>query len=131
MVMPDWILALLFVIWIFLTVFFLIFLSANSDNESKSIISYSKEFVESLFIGRNIFGILISLFVFVLFIPSIVLIFLYEILYLAIKLFCYIWRLGDKNYFTKDVEPPEVTIYINRDKNKFIKPKLNKFRKEK
>lgn len=94
--MVEIICAILSLIWLILSIFFTLFLAMQSDSESKTIANCFKELVEELFYDRNIFGIIVSSFVCILFIPTGIFIVLISVVYLIGKIICGIWHLGDK-----------------------------------
>lgn len=86
------IISLIISLWFLFTVFFVIFTLNDNDN---SLIGL-KEFIETLFFERNLFGKIQSTFILIICIPSMIVTLIFQVLLWIIKLFIYIWRLGYK-----------------------------------
>lgn len=86
------IISLIISLWLLFTIFFVIFTLNDNDN---SLIGL-KEFIETLFFERNLFGKIQSTFILIICIPSMIVTLIFQVLLWIIKLFIYIWRLGYK-----------------------------------
>ena len=85
--------------WVILTVF--IGASGSIDkldlNKNKfSILIRIKNFTKNLFYNKNYFGITLSLFIFIISLPAILIFALLQIIILIICLCRYMWELGKK-----------------------------------
>lgn len=86
------IISLIISLWFLFTVFFVIFTLNDNDNGLIGL----KEFIETLFFERNLFGKIQSTFILIICIPSMIVTLIFQVLLWIIKLFIYIWRLGYK-----------------------------------
>ena len=65
-------------------------------NKNNIVLSALFDFIKDLFIGRNIFGIILGFIAFILSLPAILILLLFEAVMWLIFLFAIIWDLGNK-----------------------------------
>ena len=83
-------------IWIVCTIFFLVFLAVESDNNNISIAKYLIEFICNLFNDRNYFGIFMSIIICIILIPVYIYVLIIKIICLISRVVVHIWNLGIK-----------------------------------
>lgn len=88
--------ALLFIIEFIITLFIGFYIACNADKENVYILNSLKIFVVKLFQSRNVFGKIISCFMFILSIPGMLFILLMVIADIIVKCFIKIWKLGNR-----------------------------------
>ena len=96
--MIDIILGLFGIFYILGNLGFCFTITMNIDDENLktgSLIAL-KDFIQNLFFGRNIFGIILSIIIFVVAIPAILLVLLVQIIFWIIYLISFVWNLGIK-----------------------------------
>ena len=91
----EFLLVILFVFEFFFTIGFSSYV-AKLTNDENSILSMLKKIMVFLFHGKNIFGIIMSIVVFIVAIPSFILLILTEIVIRIGYVFIDIWELGKK-----------------------------------
>lgn len=91
----EFLLVILFIFEFFFTIGFSLYV-AKLTNDENSILSMLKKIMVFLFCGKNIFGIIMSIVVFVVAIPSFILLILTEIVIRIGYVFIDIWELGKK-----------------------------------
>ena len=91
----EFLLVVLFIFELFFTIGFSLYVTKLTNDEN-SILSMLKKIMTFLFCGKNIFGIIMSIVVFIVAIPSFILLILTEIVIRIGYVFINIWELGKK-----------------------------------
>ena len=100
--MTEAIITILLLLEIMITLGVLIYIGIKSDTDPKYnkknniVLSALFDFIKDLFVGRNIFGIVLGFIVFILSLPAILILVLVEAIMWLICLFAIIWDLGNK-----------------------------------
>ena len=96
--MFEIIIAVLSTIWIVINIFVAIFMVIQTDdNDTKiSYLNVIREFIDELFYDRNCFGILLSVAIFILLLPAIVINIVTQIIFWIGMALGYIYNLGNK-----------------------------------
>lgn len=95
--MLEGIIDILVIVEILVTIVIGFIISVKADNDrDKYITTTLKNYIRELFIERNCFGMFISSIVFIIGIPTYLIIILIQITILIENLFMMIWNLGDK-----------------------------------
>ena len=100
--MEEAIITILLLLEIIITLGVSIYVGIESDtnlkykNKNNIVLSALFDFIKKLFIGRNIFGIVFGLIVFILSLPAILILLLVEAVMWLVFLFAIIWDLGNK-----------------------------------
>ena len=100
--MTEAIITILLLLEIMITLGVLIYIGIKSDTDPKYdkknniVLSALFDFIKDLFIGRNIFGIILGFVAFILSLPAILILLLVEAVMWLIFLFAIIWDLGSK-----------------------------------
>lgn len=100
--MAEAIITILLLLEIIITLGVSIYVGIESDtnlkyrNKNNIVLSALFDFIKNLFVGRNIFGIIFGLIVFILSLPAILILLLVEVVMWLIFLFAMIWDLGNK-----------------------------------
>lgn len=94
--MTEAILLILGLLWLFITLGLSCAITMNikDDNYKSGCLESLKEYIEELFIGRNLFGFLLSIIIFIIAIPTILLIVLMQLLIWITCGMVYVWKLG-------------------------------------
>lgn len=87
---------LLIIAELIITLFIGLYIACKADNENIYILNSLKNFVVEMFKDRNIFGKIISCFMFTLSIPGMLFILLMVIADIITKCFIKIWKLGNR-----------------------------------
>lgn len=96
--MLEIILGTLGILWVFVTLGFccaIVFQIDDNNPKTGSLIAL-KDFVQELFWERNIFGIVLSVIIFIIAIPAMLLVLTVQIFFWIGCLISYIWNLGNK-----------------------------------
>ena len=87
---------LLIIAEIIITLFIGLYIACKADNENIYILNSLNNYIVELFKDRNIFGKILSSFIFVLSIPGMLFILLMVIVDTITKYLIKIWKLGNK-----------------------------------
>lgn len=94
--MIENIFAILALIWFFGSIIFILIFSMIADQDNKTLIKALKDLTIELFLDKNWFGILLSVLVCIILIPS----YIFSLIIKAVCIFCKllsrIWKLGEK-----------------------------------
>lgn len=91
----EFLLVVLFLFELFFTIGFSLYVTKWTSNE-ESLFSMIKIFLSKLFVGRNAFGLILSSIVFVITIPSLILLIITELTIRIGTVFVLVWNLGKK-----------------------------------
>lgn len=96
--MLESVLLILGLLWLFATLGLscAIIMHVENDNYKNCCLISLKDFLEELFYERNCFGIIISVIVFIIAIPAMLLIIMVQVLFWIGYAIGLVWRLGDK-----------------------------------
>lgn len=96
--MLEVVLLTLGLLWLFVTLGLscAIIMHIENDNYKNGCLISLKDFAEELFWKRNLFGIIISVIVFIIAIPAMLLIIMVQVLFWIGYAIGLVWRLGDK-----------------------------------
>lgn len=91
------VLVILFIIWIFISMFIAIRIAINIDDESCMIIIGIKDYIYNLFIDKNLFGIILSIIMLIISIPALFLILILQLIEWLFEFLLWVWKLGNKS----------------------------------
>jgi hypothetical protein len=91
----EFLLVVFFLFEFFFTIGFSLYVIKWTINEN-SLFSMVKIFLSKLFIGRNTFGLILSSIVFVITIPSLIMLIITELMIIIGDMFVLLWNLGKK-----------------------------------
>ena len=96
--MLENVLLVLGLLWLFTTLGIsgAITMNVKEENYKTGCLIALKEFLIKLFIGKNLFGVVLSIIVLIISIPAMLLILMVQTLFYVLIGIGYIWRLGDK-----------------------------------
>ena len=85
-------------LWIFVTLglIFEITLQIDNNNPQTGILIVLKDFIQELFLERNIFGIVLSVIIFIIAIPAMLILLTVQFFFWIICLMSCVWNLGNK-----------------------------------
>lgn len=88
--------AMVSLIWFVGSVIFIIIFSMIADQDNKTILKALKDLTIELFDNKNWFGILLSVFVCIILIPSYIFALIIKVVCMFCKMLVHIWELGEK-----------------------------------
>ena len=96
--MLEGVLLALGLLWLFVTLGLscAIIMHVENDNYKNGCLISLKDFTEELFLERNLFGIILSIVIFIIAIPAMLLIIMIQVLFWIGYAIGWLWRLGDK-----------------------------------
>ena len=85
-------------LWILVTLglIFKITLQIDNNNPQTGILIVLKDFIQELFLERNIFGIVLSVIIFIIAIPAMLILLTVQFFFWIICLMSCVWNLGNK-----------------------------------
>lgn len=97
-IMLGTILGIFVFLWILVTLglIFEITLQIDNNNLETGILIVLKGFIQELFLERNIFGIVLSVIIFIIAIPAMLIVLTVQFSFWIICLMNYVWNLGNK-----------------------------------
>ncbi len=99
--MLEAVLEIFMIMEIFITLGLVLYIAISEDeldkNRNTFVLSSLLNFMKKLFVGKNWFGIILGLIVFIFAIPAILLVLFGEIIMWLIALVAMVWDLGNKN----------------------------------
>lgn len=88
--------AIFSLIWLVGSIIFILIFSMIAEQDDKTVIMALKDLTIELFCDKNWFGILLSMFVCIILIPSYIFTLIIEVLCVFCKVLSHIWELGEK-----------------------------------
>lgn len=83
-------------IWLFCSIIFVLIFSMIADQDNKTILKVLKDLTIELFCDKNWFGILLSVFVCIILVPSYIFALIIKIVCVFCKVLSHIWKFGEK-----------------------------------
>ena len=83
-------------IWFIGNVIFILILSRIADQDNRTILQILRDLTIELFCGKNWFGILLSIFVCIILVPSYIFALIIKVICMFCNLLLHVWRLGEK-----------------------------------